>query len=99
MTDTRSETTGRILVAEDVEVISHVMTQLLIRAGYDVELARDGEECLEKVVTFQPELILLDLMMPKLHGIEVLKRLRADEATKDIGVIVCTAKSFKNAFC
>ena len=87
--------TKRILVAEDVEVISFVMTQLLRQAGYEVALAQDGEECLDLVSSFRPELILLDLMMPKVHGIEVLRRLRADDATKDIGVVVCTAKTFK----
>lgn len=95
MSGTQRQTAGRVLVAEDVEVISLVMTQLLIQAGYEVELAEDGEECLEKVGTFKPDLLLLDLMMPKLHGMEVLKRLRSDEATKDLAVIVCTAKTFK----
>ncbi|GMV04889.1 MAG: hypothetical protein AMXMBFR53_11690 [Gemmatimonadota bacterium] len=85
----------RVLVAEDTDVISHVMLHLLAGAGYEVALARDGEECLEKVAAFRPELLILDLMMPRLHGIEVLRRLRADDATRELGVVVCTAKAFK----
>jgi len=85
----------RVLVAEDTDVVSHLMIRMLEEEGYVLELARDGEECLEKVSTFEPHLLLLDLMMPKLHGIEVLRRLRAAEATRHLGVIVCTAKSFK----
>ena len=85
----------RVLVAEDTEVVSHLMIRMLEEAGYVVDLARDGEQCLEKVATFEPHLLLLDLMMPKLHGIEVLRRLRATEATRRLGVIVCTAKTFK----
>lgn len=85
----------RILVAEDTEVVSHLMIRLLEDAGYEVALARDGEECLERVTTFRPDLLILDLMMPKLHGIEVLRRLRADAATAALGVVVCTAKVFK----
>jgi CheY-like chemotaxis protein len=95
MSGTEGETRRKVLVAEDVEVISHVMTELLSKAGYEVALAQDGEECLEMVGTFQPDLLLLDLMMPKLHGIEVLKLLRSHDATKDLGVITCTAKTFK----
>ncbi len=85
----------RVLVAEDAEVVSHLMLRLLRQAGYVVDLARDGEECLQKVSSFRPHLLLLDVMMPKLHGIEVLRRLRASEETRGLGVIVCTAKSFK----
>ena len=85
----------RVLVAEDTEVVSHLMIRMLEEAGYVVDLARDGQECLEKVASFQPHLLLLDVMMPKLHGIEVLRRLRAAEATRRLGVIVCTAKWFK----
>ena len=85
----------RILVAEDTEVVSHLMVSMLQGAGYTVSLARDGEECLEMVAGSPPDLLILDLMMPRLHGVEVLRRLRADQATRDLGVIVCTAKSFK----
>lgn len=85
----------RVLVAEDTEVVSHLMLSLLEAAGYEVALARDGEECLAQLPAFRPDLLILDLMMPKVHGIEVLRRLRGDPATRDLGVIVCTAKSFK----
>ncbi|NJD20110.1 MAG: response regulator [Gemmatimonadetes bacterium] len=95
MSKKSSASPKRILIAEDSEVVSHLMLSLLQGAGYEVALAQDGEECLEQVRTFRPDLLILDLMMPKLHGIEVLRRLRAGEATRDLGVIVCTAKSFK----
>ena len=95
MTDTPTPPLKRILVAEDTEVVSLLMIRMLEDAGYEVELARDGEEALEQVTAFRPDLLILDLMMPKLHGIEVLRRLRADPGTRELGVIVCTAKSFK----
>ena len=95
MTNPSSGDGRRILVAEDTEVVSHLMIRLLENDGYTVALAQDGEECLDMVRSFRPELLILDLMMPKLHGIEVLRRLRGDEETRDLGVVVCTAKSFK----
>ena len=85
---------ARILVAEDVEVVALKLTSALASAGYEVDAAVDGEQCLEKVRSFKPDLILLDLMMPKLHGLEVLRMLRADSETRDIGVIICSAKGF-----
>jgi CheY-like chemotaxis protein len=94
-TPERPERPKRVLVAEDTEVVSHLMLNLLQGAGYEVALARDGEECLEQVAAFRPDLLILDLMMPRLHGIEVLRRLRAAEATRGLGVVVCTAKMFK----
>lgn len=95
MNDASAGTRHRILVAEDTEVVSHLMIRLLEDAGYEVALARDGQECLERVAAFQPELLILDLMMPKVHGMEVLRRLRAEDATAELGVVVCTAKAFK----
>ncbi len=95
MGDGETHTTGRVLVAEDDENICFAMVRALEGAGHEVAAALDGAECLEKVRTFNPDLILLDLMMPEVHGIEVLKQLRADPSTRDVGVIVCTGKSFK----
>jgi len=95
MSDAPPKVPSRILVAEDTEVISLLMTEVLTRAGFEVELTKDGEECLEAAQRQLPDLIILDLMMPKLHGIEVLKRLRSDPETADVSVIVCSAKAFK----
>jgi len=86
---------GRILIAEDVRVIAFKMTQALQAAGYTVETSSDGEECLNKARLSLPDLIVLDIMMPKMHGIEVLKALRDEHRTARLGVIVCTAKDFK----
>jgi CheY-like chemotaxis protein len=86
---------GRILIAEDVRVIAFKMAQALQAAGYTVETAGDGEECLAKVQRTLPDLVVLDIMMPKMHGIEVLKSLRDEHRTARMGVIVCTAKDFK----
>ena len=85
---------ARILVAEDVEEVALKLTSALASAGYEVDAAVDGEQCLEKVRSFKPDLILLDLIMPKLHGLEVLRTLGADSETRDIGVIICSAKDF-----
>lgn len=86
---------GTILIGEDVRLIAFRMRQALESAGYSVEEAADGEQCLAKARMLNPDLVILDIMMPKLHGIDVLKALRADEKTAKIGVIVCTAKDFK----
>jgi phosphoribosyl 1,2-cyclic phosphodiesterase/ActR/RegA family two-component response regulator len=88
----------RILVAEDTESIAFMMLQILKDGGYDAVLARDGEECLAMVDALDPDLLLLDLMMPKVHGVEVMKRLRSREATRDLGVVVCTAKPFRTEY-
>jgi CheY-like chemotaxis protein len=86
---------GRILIAEDVRVIAFKMTQALEAAGYTVETAADGEECLTKARQLLPDLVVLDIMMPRMHGIEVLKTMRDEHRTARTGVIVCTAKDFK----
>lgn len=83
---------GRILIGEDLRTLSRHMQEVLERDGYTVETAGDGEEVLRKVRTFAPDLIVLDIMMPKHHGIAVLKDLRADAATSKIGVLMCTAR-------
>lgn len=85
----------RVLVVEDVAALSTLMQTLLRNRGYVVETAEDGESCLEKARSFAPHLILLDIMIPKMHGIDVLKNLKQNEQTREIGVIVCTAKNFK----
>ncbi len=89
------EESYRVLVADDVKVIAQSISWALEEAGYETVIANDGEQCLELAESFDPHLVILDLMMPKLHGIEVLKRLKADPASRNIAVIVCTVKGFR----
>ncbi len=95
MTGTGADGPTRVLVADDVKVIAQSIQWALEEAGYETAVASDGEQCLELARTFDPHLVILDLMMPKLHGIEVLKRLKADPARRHIAVIVCTVKGFR----
>jgi CheY-like chemotaxis protein len=85
----------RILIAEDVNLIAMSMTNALEHAGYEVQVARDGEECVEKARDMLPDLLLLDIMMPKMDGIQVLKELRGDDRTRNISVVISSAKDFK----
>ena len=85
----------RILVSDDDNITAHLILSTLEKDGYQVLRAMDGEQCLQLAHAEVPELIILDLLMPKMHGLEVLKALKADPATADIGVIVCSAKDYK----
>lgn len=85
----------RVLIAEDVHSIALLAKTVLVNRGFEVETTADGEECLSKAESWRPDLILLDLMMPKVHGMEVLRRLKTNPETRQIGVILCTAKRYK----
>ncbi|MEK7494324.1 MAG: response regulator [Patescibacteria group bacterium] len=78
----------RILLAEDDEFISDVYTRKFTKEGFDVDLAMNGEQALQKAREHKPDIILLDLIMPVKDGFETLKELKADPGLKDIRVIV-----------
>jgi DNA-binding response OmpR family regulator len=82
----------KILVVDDEESVRHVVTFALERAGYEVDAAVNGDECLDKVYSFRPDLVLLDLMMPLVDGWEVLQLLRSNPETENIPVVLLTAK-------
>ncbi len=82
---------GRVLVVDDVPVNIQLLTTHLKAAGYEVVPARDGEEALLLVQESKPDLILLDVMMPKINGFEVCERIKANSATEYIPVIMVTA--------
>jgi CheY-like chemotaxis protein len=84
-------TPPRILVADDNPQGVELLEAYLSGTGYEVETAADGDETLRKVRDWHPDLILLDIMMPRISGFEVCKRLRADPATRDVGVLMITA--------
>jgi two-component system alkaline phosphatase synthesis response regulator PhoP len=83
---------GRILVVDDEIYIVHILDFSLGMEGYEVITALDGEQALEKARSEKPDLIVLDIMMPKLDGYETCKLLKAEEGTKNIPVILLSAK-------
>lgn len=86
------ETKKHILVVEDEEDILALLHFNLIKAGYAVECASCGEEGLKKVRQEIPDLILLDLMLPGIDGLEICRRLRDDEITSEVPIIMLTAR-------
>jgi DNA-binding response OmpR family regulator len=79
-----------ILIVDDDPLISRMYENKLRRDGYEVQTATNGEEALTQVRKHSPSLILLDVMMPKLNGVETLKILKEDEKTAKIPVIILT---------
>ncbi|MGZ6695000.1 MAG: response regulator transcription factor [Solirubrobacteraceae bacterium] len=79
----------RVLVVEDDEEIAQVLQRSLRMEGYEVRLAFDGQAALDAAVAFNPDLVILDLGLPKLDGIEVAKRLRASD---DVPILMLTAR-------
>jgi class 3 adenylate cyclase/CheY-like chemotaxis protein len=82
-----------ILAVDDTPQNLDLMARRLRSQGYEVATAADGEEALTRVVELEPDLILLDIMMPRLDGIETVRRLKVDAAYRHIPVILVTAKS------
>ena len=83
---------GKILVVDDEIYIVHILDFSLGMEGYEVITALDGEQALEKVKTEKPDLIVLDIMMPKLDGYEVCKSIKSSADTQHIPVILLSAK-------
>ena len=81
-----------VLVADDDQLIRELVVFRLERAGYRVIAAADGQEALELAAEHLPDLAILDVMMPQLSGYEVTRRLRAEEATKRMPIILLTAR-------
>ncbi len=83
--------TYKILIADDNQSNVELMEAYLANVDCDTEIAVNGQDTLDKVASFQPDLILLDVMMPKLSGFEVCKQLKGDPATKGIMILMVTA--------
>lgn len=81
-----------ILIVEDEPAILDSLSFILGRNGWSVAVARDGEMALESARRLKPKLLLLDIMLPKKSGLDVLKEVRAHPATKDMAVVVLTAR-------
>lgn len=86
----------RVLIAEDEESILASLEFVVRGAGHDVRLARDGEQAIAALGAYRPDLVLLDLMLPKASGLEVCRAVRADPALAATKVLMLTARGGSN---
>ena len=91
MTQPDGQQKSRILIADDNEQNCELLEAYLISSECEISMAFDGQETLDKVAEVQPDLILLDIMMPRMSGYEVCKQLKEEEATVDIPILMVTA--------
>lgn len=80
----------KVLIVEDDPLMSRMYQKIFKFEKYDVELAADGQEGLEKARSVKPTIMLLDIMMPKMNGIQVLEKLKSDPDTRNIPVVMLT---------
>jgi DNA-binding response OmpR family regulator len=92
--DRRQSSPVSVLLAEDDPDLSDLVGHVLRAEGYEVDVARDGEEALERFSERRPDLVILDVMMPRLTGFEVLGRLRAlEEEGRPVPVLILSART------
>lgn len=84
---------GKILIIDDDKAVREVVNLLLSSEGFDVIEAIDGEDCYKKIIVDKPDLILLDIIMPKINGYILLNKITQDNELKNIPVILLTATS------
>ncbi|MCU0566922.1 MAG: response regulator [Oculatellaceae cyanobacterium Prado106] len=81
-----------VLVVEDSVTQREMITDLLKGSGLTVAIAGDGVEALEKIQGSRPDLVVLDIVMPRMNGYEVCRRLKADPSTQNVPVVMCSSK-------
>ena len=81
---------AKILIVEDDPLISRMYQKIFSFEGYDVEMAGDGEEGWEKIKATKPTIVLLDIMMPKMNGLQVLEKVKNDPELKGIPIVMLT---------
>jgi DNA-binding response OmpR family regulator len=91
-----ARTVPLVLIADDDEDILTLVALRFRRSGLDVILARDGEEAFELITSRAPDAAVLDIAMPKLTGLELVRRLRGSEATKALPIVLLTARAGEN---
>ncbi len=84
---------GTILVVDDDPVVVKLLTVNFEMEGYEVVAAEDGPTALEKARRYHPDVVVLDVMMPRMDGLEVARRLRADPETEDLPILMLSAKA------
>jgi CheY-like chemotaxis protein len=88
-----SGTPARVLVVDDDEVIRQLITVNLELEGFDVHTAFDGQDCLDKIKEINPDVVTLDVMMPRLDGWETAARIRQDSGLADVRIVLLSARA------
>ena len=83
---------GVVLVVEDEPTIADVVARYLQRAGYEASVVGDGAEALAEAARRRPDVVVLDVMLPGIGGLEVMRRLREDGATSGVAIVLLTAR-------
>ena len=81
-----------VLVVEDSPAQREMITDLLRGSGLDVSVATDGVEALEQIKSQQPDIVILDIVMPRMNGYELCRRLKNDPRTQTVPVVMCSSK-------
>ncbi len=87
---------AKILCVEDSKNVQQMLSYILKKAGFEPIVALNGREGIEKAKTLQPDLILMDIMMPDVSGIQAIKRIKSDPASRDIPILVLSAYTTKS---
>ncbi len=87
---------SKVLIADDNQQNCELLDAYLSDEDYEIAMAYDGQQTLDRVASWEPDLILLDIMMPKLSGYEVCQQLKSDERTRAIPILMVTALNEKN---
>jgi twitching motility two-component system response regulator PilH len=83
----------KILLVDDSPTERHSINEILVKGGYEVVMAEDGEKGVAKAKTDNPDLVLMDVVMPGMNGFQACRAITTNEATKHIPVILCTSKN------
>jgi twitching motility two-component system response regulator PilH len=84
---------SKVLVVEDSAPQREMISDLLRKSGLAVAIAMDGVEAMEQVQSDQPDLVILDIIMPRMNGFEVCRQLKSDPKTQNVPVVICSSKN------
>jgi CheY-like chemotaxis protein len=84
---------NKVLIVDDTETMRLAEQMMLAGEGYQIDVAEDGVDALSKIAIVKPDIVLMDIMMPRMDGIECCRRIKGDEKLKDVKVVMVTTKS------